>query len=131
MGFERNEISTKAAGGTEIMRDLLEKSIDKDLLDNFQIIMSRTRELDPEKIRIVQVHDLPEDTESKKFKDENFVNALHKIVFISNWQYSRYQLIHGIPYNEKTIVLESGIEPAIVNLNDKFQKQLKEKIDAL
>lgn len=119
MGFERNEISTKAAGGTEIMRDLLEKSIDKDLLDNFQIIMSRTRELNPEKIRIIQVHDLPEDPESNKFKDSNFVNSLHKMVFISNWQYSRYQLIHGIKYDEKSIVLESGIEPAIVNLNDK------------
>lgn len=119
MGFERNEISTKAAGGTEIMRDLLEKSIDKDLLDNFQIIMSRTRELNPKKIRIIQVHDLPEDPESNKFKDPNFVNSLHKMVFISNWQYSRYQIIHGIKYDEKSIILESGIEPATVNLKDK------------
>ena len=125
MGFERNEISVNAAGGTEIMRDLLEKNIDKDLLDNFQIIMSRTRELDPTKIRIVQVHDLPEDPESNKFKDNYFVNALHKIVFISNWQYSRYQIIHGIPYNEKSIVLESGIEPAIVNLNDKSKDTIR------
>ena len=37
---------------------------------------------------------------------------MHKYVFISDWQYQRYQLVHGVPYDNKSIVLESGIEPA-------------------
>lgn len=118
-GFEENEISKNANGGTELAKRKLAEIIDPSLLEHFQIISSRHREFNPEKIRLFWLHDLPEDPESNKFKDENFVNALHKMVFISNWQYSRYQLIHSIPYNEKSIVLESGIEPAIVDLNNK------------
>lgn len=119
IGFEENEISKNANGGTELAKRKLAEIIDPALLDEFQIISSRHRAFNPEKIRIFWCHDLPEDPESNKFKDPNFVNSLHKMVFISNWQYSRYQLIHGIKYDEKSIVLESGIEPAIVNLNDK------------
>jgi glycosyltransferase involved in cell wall biosynthesis len=33
-------------------------------------------------------------------------------VFISDWQYQRYQLVHGLPYDNKSIILESGIDPA-------------------
>ena len=72
MGFERNEISAKANGGTEIARNLLEQRLDPELLKNFQIILSRYRQLDMEKIRIMNVHDLPEDPESVKFKDKKF-----------------------------------------------------------
>jgi len=112
MGFERNEISAKANGGTEIARNLLEQRLDPELLKNFQIILSRYRQLDMEKIRIMNVHDLPEDPESVKFKDKKFQDNFHKFVFVSDWQYQRYQLMHGIPYNEKSVVLETGIETA-------------------
>lgn len=112
MGIERNEISKNAAGGTELMRNLLEKTIDPTLLDEFQIFMSRPRDIDYTKIRIFQAHDLPEDPESNKFRDQLFLNDFHKLVFISNWQYQRYQLVHGVPYDKKSIVLETGIEPA-------------------
>jgi glycosyltransferase involved in cell wall biosynthesis len=57
-------------------------------------------------------HDLPEDPESAKFREQDFKDSFHKYVFISDWQYQRYQLIHGVEYNNKSIVLESGIEPA-------------------
>ena len=91
MGFERNEISAKANGGTEIARNLLEQRLDPELLKNFQIILSRYRQLDMEKIRIMNVHDLPEDPESIKFKDKKFQDNFHKFVFVSDWQYQRYQ----------------------------------------
>ena len=82
------------------------------MLENFQIICSRERQLEEDKIRIFWCHDLPEDPESAKFRDSNWRDKYHKFVFISNWQYQRYQLMHGLPHNTKSIILESGIEPA-------------------
>ena len=111
-GFVENEISKNANGGTEIAKRKLASIIDPALLDNFQIICSRPRELEMDKIRIFWAHDMAEDPESKKFQQQDFKDSFHQYVFISNWQYQRYQLIHGIPYDEKSIVLESGIEPA-------------------
>jgi len=111
-GFEENEISINANGGTEIAKRKLAELIDPELLDNFQIVCSRVREIEWDKIRLFWCHDLPEDPESKKFQTQDFKDSFHKYVFISNWQMQRYQLIHGIPYNDKSIVLESGIDPA-------------------
>jgi glycosyltransferase involved in cell wall biosynthesis len=111
-GFEENEISINANGGTEIAKRKLASILDPELLSNFQIICSRPRELNQEKIRIFWNHDLPEDPEVKKYQDQEFFESFHKHVFISNWQYARYQLVHGVHYNDKSVVLESGIEPA-------------------
>lgn len=112
MSFEENEVSVNANGGTEIAKRKLAQIIDPGLLEHFQIVSSRVRDLDPTKIRIFWAHDLAEDPESKKFQDRSFQSSWHKYVFISDWQYQRYQLVHGIPYDQKSIVLESGIEPA-------------------
>ena len=112
IGFEENEISEKANGGTEIAKRKLASIIAPELLDNFQIVCSRPRDLNMEKIRIFWAHDLAEDPESNKFKEDSFKNKFHKYVFISNWQMQRYQLIHGLRHDDKSIVLESGIEPA-------------------
>jgi len=110
--FEENEISIKANGGTEIAKRKLQEILDPNLLDNFQIVSARPREMQEDKIRVFWAHDLAEDPESKKFQDEEWRRKWHKFVFISNWQFQRYQLIHGLPYDHKSIVLESGIEPA-------------------
>jgi glycosyltransferase involved in cell wall biosynthesis len=111
-GFEENEVSINANGGTEIAKRKLAQIIDQDLLDNFQIVCSRPRELDESKIRIFWCHDMPEDPESAKFRDADWLSKFHKFVFISNWQFQRYQTMHGIPMDNKCIILESGIEPA-------------------
>lgn len=110
--FEENEISIKANGGTEIAKRSLSTLIDPELQKHFQVISSRAREIDESKIRIFFAHDLPEDPESAKFKDQEFKDSFHKMVFISNWQYQRYQLFHNIGYDDKSIVLETGIVPA-------------------
>jgi len=110
-GFEENEISIKAFGGTELTKRGLAKYIDPDLLSNFQIICSRVRELDPEKIRIYYIHDLPEDPECRKIIDPNFRNQFHLIAFTSEWQYQRFQHILNLPYEEDFVVLDSGVEP--------------------
>jgi glycosyltransferase involved in cell wall biosynthesis len=112
MSFEENEVSKNAFGGTEIAKRKLAQIIDPKLLENFQIISSRHRNFEEDKIRLFWCHDLPEDPESEKFRDKKFIDNIHKFVFISDWQYQRYQLVHGIPYDNKSIILESGIEPA-------------------
>jgi len=110
--FEENDVSAKAFGGTELAKRKLAQLLNPELLDNFQIICSRPRELKQDKIRIFWAHDLAEDPESVKFKDKSFCDQFHKFVFISNWQMQRYQMIHGFPHDDKSVVLESGIEPA-------------------
>lgn len=130
MGFEENEISKNANGGTELAKRKLASIIDPKLLDEFQIICSRPRDLMEDKIRIFWAHDLAQDPESAKFRDRSFQEMFHKFVFISNWQYSQYQLVHGIPYDSKSIVLESGIEPAFgaLNVEDIHHRKDKEII---
>ena len=125
IGFEENEISEKANGGTEIAKRKLASIIAPELLENFQIICSRHREFDMEKIRVFWAHDLAEDPESNKFKEDSFKNKFHKYVFISNWQMQRYQLIHGLPHDDKSIVLESGIEPAPTSCLDKPKDKIR------
>lgn len=111
-GFERNEVSNVAVGGTELMRNLLEERLSPELLSNFQIIMSRPRSFEEDKIRIIQCHDLPGDPESAKFREKSFLDKFHKLVFISNWQQQNYQLFHNIPKDLKSTVIETGIVPA-------------------
>lgn len=111
-GFEENEISKNANGGTEIAKRRLQNLIKPDLLENAQIICSRLRQYDMEKVRVFWCHDLPEDPESNKFKDPEFQRNIHKYIFISNWQFQRYQMIQGVKYDGKSDVIESGIEPA-------------------
>ena len=117
-GFTENEISQTANGGTEIAKRKLASMIDPELLEHFQIISSRPREMLQDKIRVMWCHDLPEDPESTKFKDNSFLRDIHKFVFISDWQYNRYQMIHGLPYDDKSVILESGIEPADATLRN-------------
>ena len=111
-GFEENEISKNANGGTELAKRRLAQLINPELLEESQIICSRLREYQPDKLRVFWCHDLPEDPESAKFKDAEFQRNIHKYIFISNWQFQRYQLFHGVKYDGKSDVIESGIEPA-------------------
>lgn len=112
IGFEENEISEKANGGTELAKRKLASILPESLLENFQIICSRPRELDESKIRVLWCHDLPEDPESSNFRDPAWRDKFHKFVFVSHWQYHRYNLFHGLPLDDKSIVIDHGITPA-------------------
>lgn len=111
MGFEENEVSIKANGGTELTKRLLSSMLPADLLDNFQIISSRIRDLQEDKIRILFLHDLPEDPESSKLKDPEYRKKFHQFVFVSDWQYQQYRTVLNFPYDLNSIVLENCIEP--------------------
>lgn len=107
--YEKNELSEKSMGGTELMMERLYSSLNKELLDKFQIIPSRVRELNPNKVRILYLHDLPEDPESQHLKDEGW-RKFNKLVFVSNWQMQKYIDYYNIPW-EKCIVMQNAIKP--------------------
>ena len=86
MSFEKNELNRVAKGGTELLMERLYSVFPLELLNKFQIIPSRVRELQEDKIRILYCHDLSEDPESGRALFDNGHTKFHKIVFVSNWQ---------------------------------------------
>jgi glycosyltransferase involved in cell wall biosynthesis len=107
--MEVNELSVNAKGGTELMMERLYQSLDKDLLEQCQIIPSRVRELDETKVRILWQHDLPGDPESEHLKNGGH-DRFHKIVFVSNWQMQQYINHYNIPWS-KCVVMQNAIMP--------------------
>ena len=109
MSIEKNELSQKAMGGTELMQHRLHHFVSDDLLSKFQIIPSRVRKLDPKRKKIYWVHDLATDPEVQHLKDGGW-DKFDKIVFVSHWQQQMYNLILDVPYS-KGIVLKNAIVP--------------------
>ena len=116
--MEINELNRRAMGGTELMAKRLEESLPKELLDKFQIICSRIRTLDPNKKRILWLHDLPNDPESACLKDKELLKQFSAIVFCSNWQYEQYSNFFDFT-GINTVVINNGIKPIDVSLKDK------------
>ena len=107
--METNELSVNAKGGTELMLEALHQKIPQDLLQYFQIIPSRVRDVDDSKIKIYWLHDLPGDPESEHLRNGGW-NRFDKLVFVSNWQMQAYQKHYGLPWY-KCVVLQNAIEP--------------------
>lgn len=107
--FVRNETNQNSFGGTERMTERLAKEIDKNLLSEFQIVSSRVRELQGDKIRIFWCHDLAKDPESEFLRDKNEQNKFHKFVFVSNWQMQNYIQEYDLPWS-KCVVLQNAID---------------------
>lgn len=104
------DVAVNAKGGTELMRDALLKRVSPDLLDHFQIICSRPGELNPDKLKVLWCHDLPEDPYVAKLSDPSYLDKFDLLVFVSNWQMDQYSRTLNVPYS-KSIVLENAIEP--------------------
>lgn len=122
MPFDENEVSKNSQGGTEMMKRGLAERLPPGLADDFQIICSRVRELDDEKIRVYWLHDLPEDPETNHLKDEWSRSRFHRFVFCGQWQYYRYQHTVGMPYDIKSTVIETAIDPI------EFKEKSKDEI---
>lgn len=118
-----NEINEKANGGTEAMARKLNSLFTKEELDHVQIIPSRVRSLDDNKVRIFWCHDLPEDGESTRVLENDGWKNFERIVFVSHWQKERYIQYYRIPY-ERCIVLQNAIDP----ITDIVKPDPKEKI---
>jgi len=115
MTFSRNELNQNSKGGTELTTTALQRILENsanvsDKLDKFQIITSRVRELDENRIRVLHLHDLANDPESQHLKDPNKRNRFHKLVFSSNWQYQQFRDYLGVPFDSQSTVIETGVD---------------------
>ena len=121
--MEVNELSKNARGGTELMLERLHSSISPDLMKEFQIIPSRVRDLQEDKIRILWLHDLPGDPESEHLKNRGW-EKFHKLVFVSNWQMQAYVQYYNIPWSH-CIVLQNAINPIDFKLTEKPRDKIR------
>lgn len=96
-------------GGTEQMKYGLQSRLDPELMDQFQIICSRVREIDTNTIPIYWLHDLPQDPESQHLAQGGY-SKFESLVFVSNWQMQNYINHYGIPWY-KCNVLQNAIDP--------------------
>jgi len=105
-------------GGTEQMYEGLTQRVDPSLLENFNIICSRVRSVDENKMNILWLHDTWDDPESQHLKDKKSLDRFTKLVFVSNYQQSTFNIGLNVPY-DKGIVLQNAIVP--------FEDHVKEK----
>lgn len=99
-----------AKGGTEMVKEAILSRLDDNLLDEFNIIHSRVRELHTTKKNILVLHDLWQDPEAQHLKDPESRKRFAKLVFVSNWQFQTYNMGLGVPYHESA-VLRNAIVP--------------------
>lgn len=110
MGFAQSAMAVNSKGGTEMMVDGLRNALTEDMLDEFQIFVSRVEEpLDPSKIRILWLHDLPNDPASAHLANGGW-KRFHRLVFASNWQMQAYIATFQIPW-DRCIVIQNAITP--------------------
>lgn len=123
-GFTENEISVNSFGGTELSKRSIAKFIPPELSNEFQVIASRVREINEEKIRVYWQHDLAEDPEVNHLKNVSSRDKFHKLVFVSNWQLNDFVTKLGIPQNDKLQVIENPIETFPNIVKDKNEIRL-------
>ncbi|HSG30204.1 MAG TPA: glycosyltransferase family 1 protein, partial [Thermodesulfobacteriota bacterium] len=122
MPISSDELSVNAKGGTEQMKTRLAEMLDPEVLDKFQIICSRVRDLDPNRIKLYWLHDLPEDPESQHLASGGW-NKFEKCIFVSQWQMEAYINHFKLPWH-KSVVLQNAIIPfeyKAKNFDDKIK----------
>ena len=108
--IELNELNRKANGGTEMMQRTLAERVPEDLLNQFQIIASRVRDIDSDRIPLLWLHDLAEDPEARHLSESSSRKRFGHLIFVSNWQFTTYHKLLGVPY-AGSIVLKNAIDP--------------------
>jgi UDP-glucose:(glucosyl)LPS alpha-1,2-glucosyltransferase len=105
-----NEFSARSQGGTERMGRELERRLPPELLDRFQIIPARLRELDRNRIRILWLHNTPLDPEARDALADSGWQRFHRLVFVSNHQMQSFIAAYAIP-RERCTVMPNAIMP--------------------
>ena len=116
-------ISKNAIGGTELMRQWLYEELGKrqdGLLDEFQLISTRVRELEDKK-RILWIHDLASDPEVQHLKDKANIEKFERVVFVSHWQMYQFHVYLGFPY-DRGVVIQNAITPITLHEKPKGDK---------
>ncbi len=104
-------------GATEIQMEMLNKHVDKNLLNQFQICTSIPGKvpIDPSKINILwQKNSWDQNNLQHFFRDKTRHNEYDWYVFNSHWNYEKFRYFFDIP-TERSIVIKNGI--------DKFPKR--------
>ena len=99
-------------GATEIQMEMLNKHVDKDLLNQFQICTSIPGKvpIDPSKINILwQKNSWDQNNLQPFFRDKSRHNDYDWYVFNSHWNYEKFRYFFDIP-TEKCIVIKNGID---------------------
>jgi UDP-glucose:(glucosyl)LPS alpha-1,2-glucosyltransferase len=97
-------------GATEIQHELLEKYVNKELLDKVQICTSIPGKvpLDPNKINILwQKNSYDQGNLQPFFTNKARFNEYDWYVFNSHWNYEKFRYFFGIP-EEKSVVIKNG-----------------------
>jgi len=111
-------------GGTENMYRGLKERLDPDLLDNFHIICSRVRKIDPDRHNILWLHDTWDDPESQHLKEESSRKRFEQLVFVSNYQQQTYNMALKVPYADG-LVIGNAIDPIQLTQQKDFSGQIK------
>lgn len=106
-----NDLNKNANGGTELTTRRLFDLLEPEELDGVQIITSRVRELEADKLRIYHLHDLPNDSEASHLVNPESRDRFDKLVFSSHWQYQQFQNFLGVPFDTHSAVIETGVDP--------------------
>lgn len=106
-----------AKGGTEQMQERLYGSLERGLLEKFQIWYSRfdKNQLEPEKKQILYCHDLPGDPMYNETLGAEGRKRFSKICFVSNWQMQLFINHYQLEWSQ-CFVLPNAIEPIEVML---------------
>jgi len=100
----------EARGATEIQQELLEKYVDKKLLDKVQICTSIPGKvpLDPNKINILwQKNSYDQGNLHSFFTNPSRFKEYDWYVFNSHWNYEKFRYFFGIP-EDKCVVIKNG-----------------------
>lgn len=120
--MQKDGTYSTAQGGTELMNKALYERVDNALLDQFNIIKSRVREVAETKPNILWLHDLWSDPEAQHLKDASSRSKFEKLVFVSNWQFQTYNLALGVPFSQ-SFILKNAIDP--IEYKEKQKDQIR------
>jgi UDP-glucose:(glucosyl)LPS alpha-1,2-glucosyltransferase len=118
--IEFDEFSKNASGGTEIIKQELQKRLPEELLSKFQIICDRVGELQKNKIKLFWVHNTPEQLDYSHLNNNGW-KKFSKIIFISHNQRDKFIQKYNIPYSHCSVI-SYGINPILL------KEKTKEKI---
>jgi len=108
----RTGLQKNAKGGTEQMQERLYGSLERELLERFQIWFSRfdPNQLEQGKKQILYCHDLPGDPMYQETLGVEGRKRFSKICFVSNWQMQLFISHYQLEWSQ-CFVLPNAIEP--------------------
>lgn len=125
--LSKNEVNENARGGSEIQAEYLNKYVDNELLNNFQIVVSRIRELEDDKIKLFWTKETAKDPESQRLRDQYILDKFLFIIHNSDYQRAQFHELLQVPFS-KQHVLKNAIEPSSVKISQKRVKLDKIKL---